>query len=376
MARPIYASAGEQPGSRISGGHAGLWFDKFCNTWRAEGSFWTMSSPGGSNAANPKTDWIRSLTGSRVGVLREIEELAQRVIRLVNARGGRYGVFTTESRFVTGLGRSHPVENGFAWHPSLGTPFLPGTSVKGLVRAWAELEASPQPDPATLSRLLGEAGSSGQVVFMDALPLAPVTLEADVMTPHYGGWTPDDPPGDWRSPTPIPFLAAAAGTSFLLGVVPRDPHGADAADLGAVWDWLCPALEWSGGGAKTAVGYGRFLYDQRRTEEWADRIEREDAERREKRQRQQLESTPEGRWQLELDGLNEINILEQVRIHLEAEPLDSAEERRDFATAVMTAHGDRVDLWRTGRKEDDQNTRHGARRLRALVRLLDSALEG
>ena len=32
------------------------------------------------------------------------------------------------------------------------------------------------------------------------------------MTPHFAGWTEQGPPGDWLSPTPIPFLTTAAGT--------------------------------------------------------------------------------------------------------------------------------------------------------------------
>jgi CRISPR-associated protein Cmr6 len=36
------------------------------------------------------------------------------------------------------LGNPHPVEKGFLWHPTLGTPSLPGSGVKGLVRAWVE----------------------------------------------------------------------------------------------------------------------------------------------------------------------------------------------------------------------------------------------
>ena len=75
-----------------------------------------------------------------------------------------FGVFTTDGRFVTGTGRSHSVENGFAWHPTLGTPYLSGSSVKGMIRARAqEAGASParvaaafgaeaQTCPTTMSR--------------------------------------------------------------------------------------------------------------------------------------------------------------------------------------------------------------------------------
>ena len=252
MTRPLYKAAAQHPQARDSAGHAGLWFDKFCNQWRYEKSTLTMKS---GNGNNPKLEWIKSLVNDKVGTSDQIDEYASRLRRLVKRRGGRFEVFTTESRFVTGLGRSHPVENGFVWHPTLGTPFLPGSSVKGMVKAWAKADADP-PDSTTLGHLLGQPAQAGAVCFLDAVPIAPVQLEADVMTPHYAGWSESDPPGDWRSPNPIPFLITAARTSFLFGLVPC--RGATKDDLDTVLDWLGSALAWAGAGAKTAIGYGRF----------------------------------------------------------------------------------------------------------------------
>jgi len=162
---------------------------------------------------------------------------------LVARLSGKYFVFKSTSRFVTGLGRSHPIENGFAWHPTLGTPYLPGSSIKGMVRAWARKEME-------------------GVCFLDALPLAPVQLEADIMTPHYANWTAEKPPGDWCSPNPIPFLTAAPGTAFFFSFLPR--AGKSASDLDSLGEWLGDALLEAGAGAKTSIGYGRFVRDQER----------------------------------------------------------------------------------------------------------------
>ena len=257
MTRPLPRFAAPPPSTRPRDGHghAGLWFDKFCDRWHVQDRTWSMKSGKGDDGRGPKLDWIDSLTTGRVGTAHQIDECASRLVRLIDRRGGRFAVFATESRFVTGLGRSHPVENGFAWHPTLGTPYLPGSSVKGLVRAWARLDADPSPPCETVTRLLGDIETAGGISFLDAVPIAPVQLEADVMTPHYAGWTRDEPPGDWCSPVPIPFLVAAANTPFLFGVV---PCGDGADDLCAVMSWLCSALAWNGAGAKTAVGYGRF----------------------------------------------------------------------------------------------------------------------
>lgn len=255
MSIPLYRVVSRDPPLRDSGGHAGLWFDKFCDKWRIVGSRWTMQS-GQSQGNNPKLDWIRTVTGHRVGDSTQITEYVQRLQCLTAKRGGRAKEFEAESRFVTGLGRSHPVENGFAWHPTLGTPYLPGSSVKGMIRSWAATGADPRPDAEMWNRLLGEPGATGRICFLDAVPVVPVQLEADVMTPHYAGWDECNPPGDWRSPVPIPFLATAAGTRFLFGIIPCGDVAED--DLTSVLEWLQDALVWAGAGAKTAVGYGRF----------------------------------------------------------------------------------------------------------------------
>ena len=248
MTRSLYTNAIQHPKTRPSDGHAGLWFDKFCNQWQNTSDSWTISG-------EQKLEWIKTVANCPVGTQEQIRESMRRLKQLIKARGGRFVELTTESRFVTGLGRSHPVENGFVWHPTLGTPYLPGSSVKGLVRSWAKLGAERQSD-TQMDRLLGKPDMAGAVCFLDAIPVAPVTLEADVMTPHYAGWDEKNPPGDWLSPNPIPFLTTARGTTFLFGLIPC--RGVSMDDLDNVLDWLRSALAWAGAGAKTAVGYGRF----------------------------------------------------------------------------------------------------------------------
>lgn len=259
MTLPLYQTTAPL---READGHAGLWYDKFCSEWHVNRSTWTLK--------NSKSVWIHTLTNGTVGSPPQIEESALRLAAMIDGSRGRCEILTTESRFVTGLGRSHPVENGFAWHPTLGTPYLPGSSVKGMIRAWAKLDADPKPDYHCIERLLGGPGNVGSVCLLDAIPVEPVQLEADVMTPHYAGWTKDDPPGDWRSPVPVPFLVTAPETPFLFGLIPCRTVSPD--DLDAVSGWLRSALSLAGAGAKTAVGYGRFRQDAGKTDDLRQRL--------------------------------------------------------------------------------------------------------
>ncbi len=281
MIRPLHKGASHAPAQRPPDGHAGLWFDKFCNQWNVQGSSWTMESKKENDQKRSlKLKWINTVTDSKIGAEVHTGELAVRMAKLVDRRRGRFSVFTSESRFVTGLGRSHPVENGFAWHPTLGTPYLPGSSVKGAVRAWMKRDADPPVSCETVKRLLGDAGVAGSLCFLDAVPITPVQLESDVMTPHYAGWTEKDLPGDWRSPVPVPFLVAAPGTSLLFGIIPRSAVTGD--DLENVMSWLCSALAWSGSGAKTAVGYGRFRRDDARTNGLIKGLQDQESKRKER----------------------------------------------------------------------------------------------
>ncbi len=195
-------------------------------------------------------------------------EAVKRLEALVKAQAGCSFQRMTAWRFVTGLGRHHPVENGFAWRHDLGAPYIAGSSLKGLARAYARDWAGLNDE--TLKRIFGpkpEAGLAiGSVVFLDGLPTEPVALDADVMTPHSGPWYQSETnavPADWHSPTPIPFLTVAAGQTFVFAMLPRNQlNQQHQEDCKKAADLLKEALETLGAGAKTAVGYGQFVEEQ------------------------------------------------------------------------------------------------------------------
>ena len=288
---PLYSPLVDEPAPCPRQGHAGLYWDKF---FAYSGEFCTEKSI----QLKDKAQWLKYFDGKSVGHRQACEQACLRLRRLTVARGGISQVFKASWRLVVGMGLPHPMDNGLLWHPVLGTPYLPGSAVKGLVRSWVEAWddddgltdkkvrrarlrswfGSEGKDPATQPDLPpGEVTAdhkAGQFIFFDALPTGSVKLKADVMTPHLGQWyeqgainpgKPDTVPADWHSPVPIGFLTADQ-ISLQFCIAPR--HNADCKALPLVFDALKNALEWLGAGAKTAVGYGQMELDEKKTAEF------------------------------------------------------------------------------------------------------------
>ena len=241
---PLYKGANkEEP---PDAGNTGLWYDKFCNTWQQLSSDQTKLD---------KREWINTVAGSHCGHYSALQDYAGRREKLINFLNGRCIELISFEPFVAGLGREHPVENGFLWHHCFGVPYLPGSSVKGLAHAWAKYWKGE--DETLYKGIFGSEDQVGEIVFLDALPTKPVQLRFDVITPHYGEYeNGGNPPGDWISPVPIPFLSIADGAKFQFAFAPRRKSA--EAHLDVVCKWVECGLEWLGAGARTAVGYGRF----------------------------------------------------------------------------------------------------------------------
>lgn len=266
MMQPLYKQH-EAPEKPLTHSHKGLWYDRFFNGYS---DTWTVDS-------KSKQQWIDTVKGA-CGDLKRLSEVSLRTSQMVKAMSGSVFSARSDWHFATGLGLPHPVENGFQWHPTLGVPYLPGSAVKGLLRAWYESWADPFPEGSTLHGWFGSENKdprkcrkdaqTGSFIFLDALPVECPILSADVMTPHMGQWYADGAqrpldantsPGDWHNPVPVPFLVSAK-TTLLFAVIPRDSTA--QKELPALMMALQQALDWLGAGAKTAVGYGHFVRDE------------------------------------------------------------------------------------------------------------------
>ena len=181
------------------------------------------------------------------------------------------------------LSRSGALENaGIALHPIYGFVYLPGSGIKGMVRAWAETVWAPAQGDADaawrqIERAFGwspgserhkkawrpeavpppEDAAAGSLVFHDAWPCRWPGMIIDIINNHHPGYyAGHDDAGDWENPVPVYFLAVDAGETFEFALSARSSEDADALSLAG--DWLQHALVVDGAGAKTAAGYGRF----------------------------------------------------------------------------------------------------------------------
>jgi len=274
------ASACVQPGDWQTA-NPGLYWNRFFDEREPPDSkSWpqpTEPDKGSAAANDPARDsgkrrWLDRFAGPtrKLGNADQLSDYHSRQVRLLQAQGATLLVLELQSPFVTGLGLPHPVENGLLFHHTLGCPYLPGSSVKGLLRHYLHEEEGWSAD--ALARWFGEAprgsaGGIGGLAFGDAVPLAPVQAYVDVVTPHVDDWlTTTAPwsaaPGDWLDPVPIPFLAIMPGQRFAFPILhahrARLRRGPAAIDLATVAAELQCALDWFGAGAKTASGFGRF----------------------------------------------------------------------------------------------------------------------
>lgn len=281
---PLYKEAADaRPWNNSNTPNTGLLFDKFANAWTHDEKWeFDKEKPG---------NWLKKFA-KPCGDKEQLDEACQRQRALVNALGGMFICLKNTSRFVTGMGRQHPLENGFTWHHTLGVPYLPGSSLKGLLRAWLREEKGQRNPEANkgngaweedtkFAKWFGSQSAAGRFILLDMLPTAPPQLAVDVMTPHYGPYYQDKsgktPPGDWHSPKPIQFLAVDADNAWQLGILPvpgQNSFGAE--EIAELKTYLIEALDWLGAGAKTNVGYGRFERDS----ETEEKLRQEDEERR------------------------------------------------------------------------------------------------
>lgn len=170
-----------------------------------------------------------------------------------------------DTRLLIGLTSGGALETGCAVSHTYGMPYIPGSSVKGAVRAFTE--KLPNINKAALKLIFGsepdeddKLGLSGGIGFHDAWWIpepGKKPFVADIVTTHHPDYYQNEgatPATDLDSPVPNGLIGVQG--AFLL-VLEGDP-----AWLKAAGELLKKALSENGIGAKTAAGYGYLSFDE------------------------------------------------------------------------------------------------------------------
>ena len=202
--------------------------------------------------------------------------------------------FKPDWRMVVGLGTESIYETSMTLHHVYGIPYMPASSIKGVVRSWiinevfgsenlhfaegyaienkefCDVFGCPKklniknPDrsfKSYYSQTDGEKKGTriGNIIFFDAFPLEIPTIEPDIMNVHYPEYYgKGKQPTDCQNPIPIFFLTVK-DTSFQFVLGTRNGELSNYIIGGrTISEWLKEALEEHGIGAKTAVGYGQM----------------------------------------------------------------------------------------------------------------------
>lgn len=266
---PLYKTDTPHPEALATGmaNHAnlGLYFGRFFN--------WTVFDIAHSDHKDAKTRFLNSFYRPKFGNEQQIKRLVTRQMLLNKAMPSVSVVAKSDWHWVTGMGNSHPLENGFTWHHTLSMPYLPASSVKGLLRAFCEINDMPK---AQLRQWFGsesktpeqceQDNQAGELIFFDAIPCTKADILPDVMTPHSGDWLEaggkgETAPADWHEPIPIGFIAAK-NVSLLFSVALASHSSLKPEVLNEVKHKLTLALGFFGAGAKTSTGYGTMSVDE------------------------------------------------------------------------------------------------------------------
>lgn len=261
------------------GDNLGLWLDKYLPL--APDSF--------ELKAEARTDILsRFFCARKLGRpiawrSRSASEVVARQAQSCEAMFGKEGTYylrlpmRVEGRLLIDYARLSTIESSLSFHATLGVPRIPGSALKGLLRATMRSEGDPELDELLgspdLERDNDKTHKRGRLVLFDAFPDGSFELDLDVLTPHFGDYYGDTtgktPPADWLAPVPTTFLTVVHTTFVLFaGVLPPPQRKSESETenpptpakdlLIKVKERLTAGLWEEGIGAKRAAGYGRL----------------------------------------------------------------------------------------------------------------------
>jgi len=180
-----------------------------------------------------------------------------------------FSLKTAQSLFI-GNGDPSVLETSITLHRLYGMPVIPGSSLKGITRAYCKDHLEWQAEK--LVNVFGQEPASneknkGKVVFLDAWPgtTGEALLTKEMINPHNKlyrreGRVPSD--NKDQPPAHVLLLAVKHDVPFSFGILPARVPGVDPAGLTDVIKEVAEALKRTlieyGSGGKTGSGFGYF----------------------------------------------------------------------------------------------------------------------
>lgn len=262
-----------------SNGNFGLWFNKFVEI---ENNFKPKD-----NAVKDYLEKYKSIKNSADDLIK-LKHIYQ--YAFTQSFNDKYELLviqaTLKTPLITGIGQAHPNEVGMTFDHNTGVPYIPASSIKGIVRFAHTLDLvknldtnnikiyedkhgkeyfDDEADWTNIPCLFGKGGDKGnvgRVIFLDAYSEKVPELHMDIMNPHYSNYySGNEAPSDDLDPKPLKFLSVAKGTSFIFRILIEKKYsylqdGKTITSL--IKRAFSDVLSVEGIGAKTAVGYGHF----------------------------------------------------------------------------------------------------------------------
>ncbi len=251
---------------------------------------------------------------------------------------------------LPGLGSKHVREIGITLHHIFGVPYLPASSLKGVVRSWAlqafaygkeeEMEKGSGVESEYFRAIFGTQEREGTVQFYDVFFESGFEIVKDVLTVHYQKYygRQESVPA-FVQPVPVSFYGVKGKKPRILFAVTTKPSNPKDIAL-VVENWIRRALTEIGIGSKTASGYGRFAEVINVTEDIV-REFKEKKQRELKRKKLLLEEKIEKQREEELLS----SLTEGARLAYEIEKLslmqqDSDKSKTTFYQQVINLQGE------------------------------------
>lgn len=181
----------------------------------------------------------------------------------------------TRTPLIIGMGDQNIHETGISLQPPWGTPFIPGSAIKGILSSyagfaggedWHKPESKEKRSGKYALEMFGGTTAEGDSIagcvdFADAwwVPGSNSPFQTDIITPHYSSYyrqnAPRFPDGT-DDPVPINIITIRPGESFLFVIRGEGSWRNLAVEI------LKKAAGAHGFGSKTRLGYGRFSYQK------------------------------------------------------------------------------------------------------------------